>query len=109
MKHSNCIAAAVALSIVLPSFQVFAEAGSAKAEPTVDQLNLNSSTITGSKELPKVMNILPWKRAAAADGKPPKNSLLNEVLAPANRVEFRRELRYSNLMPVLPKDQDATR
>ena len=60
-------------------------------------LQLDTTQITGSREQPTVMNILPWKRAGASElpGAPP-DSLLNEVVQPVNRVEFRRELRYAD-------------
>lgn len=60
-------------------------------------LELDTTSITGSRELPTVMNILPWKRAAAAELRgAPDDTLLNQVLEPVNRVEYRRELRYAN-------------
>lgn len=60
-------------------------------------LLLDTTQITGSREQPTVMNILPWKRAGASElpGAPP-DSLLNDVVQPVNRVEFRRELRYAD-------------
>ena len=63
--------------------------------PTMDHLELDPTSITGNRELPKVMVIVPWKRADLGElqGKP-ANSLLNEVLSPVDRDVFRRELRY---------------
>ncbi len=63
--------------------------------PTMDHLELDPTSITGNRELPKVMVIVPWKRAdiGALQGRP-ANSLLNEVLSPVDRDVFRRELRY---------------
>ena len=63
--------------------------------PTMDHLELDPTSITGNRELPKVMVIVPWKRADIGElhGKP-ANSLLNEVLSPVDRDVFRRELRY---------------
>ena len=63
--------------------------------PTMDHLELDPTSITGNRELPKVMVIVPWKRSdlGALQGKP-ANSLLNEVLSPVDRDVFRRELRY---------------
>ena len=63
--------------------------------PTMDHLELDPTSITGNRELPKVMVIVPWKRSdlGALQGKP-ANSLLNEVLSPIDRDVFRRELRY---------------
>ena len=62
---------------------------------TMDRLELDPTSITGNRELPKVMVIVPWKRSDIGDltGRP-ANSLLNEVLTPVDRDVFRRELRY---------------
>jgi hypothetical protein len=60
-----------------------------------DRLNLNTTTVTGDREQPKVMYVVPWKSANIGDlsGKP-MNSLLDEALAPVDREEFRREVAY---------------
>ncbi len=60
-----------------------------------DRIELDTTQITGNRELPKVMYIVPWKRSDLGDlvGKP-VNSLLDEVLAPVDRDVFRRENRY---------------
>jgi hypothetical protein len=61
----------------------------------MDRLELEATTITGNRELPKVMYVVPWKKADLGDlkGRPP-NSLLDEVLAPVDRDVFRREVAY---------------
>jgi hypothetical protein len=61
----------------------------------VDRLELDTTQITGNRELPKVLYIVPWKRADLGDlvGKP-VNSLLDEVLTPVDRDVFKRENRY---------------
>jgi hypothetical protein len=61
----------------------------------VDRLSLGTATVTGDQEQPKVMYVVPWKRADIGDlsGKP-MNSLLDEALAPVDRDEFRREVAY---------------
>ena len=61
----------------------------------MDRLELEQTTITGNRELPKVMYVVPWKKADLGDlnGRP-ANSLLDEVLAPVDRDVFRRELAY---------------
>ncbi|MEP7245571.1 MAG: hypothetical protein ABI885_18120 [Gammaproteobacteria bacterium] len=61
----------------------------------LDRLELDTTQITGNRELPKVLYIVPWKRADLGDlvGKP-VNSLLDEVLAPVDRDVFKRENRY---------------
>jgi hypothetical protein len=61
----------------------------------VDRLQLDPTAITGSRELPKVMNIVPWKAAEPPGGPDrPLNSLVQEVLSPLDRDEFRREITY---------------
>lgn len=61
----------------------------------MDRLDLDATQITGNRELPKVLYIVPWKQSDLGDlvGKP-TNSLLDEVLAPIDRDVFRRENRY---------------
>ena len=65
-------------------------AGSGAAE---ESLQLETSTVTGNRELPKVMVIVPWKKAAPGDvpGRP-VDSLLDEAMQPVGRSAFRREL-----------------
>lgn len=60
-----------------------------------DRVELDTTTVTGNQELPKVMYIVPWKKSDIGDlaGKP-MNSLLDEVLGPVDRDVFRREVRY---------------
>jgi hypothetical protein len=66
-----------------------------KPPAAADRLDLNTATVTGDREQPKVMYIVPWKKADIGDlsGKP-MNSLLDEALAPVDRDEFRREVAY---------------
>ncbi|MGC4028390.1 MAG: hypothetical protein QM696_05940 [Steroidobacteraceae bacterium] len=60
-----------------------------------DRLELGTTQITGNRELPRVMYVVPWKRADLGDltGRP-VNSLLDEVLEPVDRDVFRRQNRY---------------
>lgn len=62
---------------------------------TMDRLELDSTAITGNRELPKVLYIVPWKKADMGDliGRP-ANSLLDEVLMPVDREVFRRQTDY---------------
>jgi predicted lipid-binding transport protein (Tim44 family) len=61
----------------------------------LDRLELDTTQITGNKELPKVMYVVPWKHSDLGDltGKP-ANSLVDEVLQPVDRDVFNREERY---------------
>jgi hypothetical protein len=72
-----------------------ASAGPKGGAAAADRLNLNTATVTGDREQPKVMYIVPWKSSNIGDlsGKP-MNSLLDEALAPVDREEFKREVAY---------------
>ncbi len=61
----------------------------------IDTLDLGTASITGMQELPRVLYIVPWKRAEPNDpaGRP-VNSLLDEVLAPVDPTVFERHIRY---------------
>jgi hypothetical protein len=77
-----------------------ARRGAAAAKPAAtDRLELGTATVTGDREQPKVMYIVPWKRSDIGDlsGKP-MNSLLDEALAPVDRDEFKREVIYYQAM-----------
>jgi hypothetical protein len=75
----------------------------ATAEPAVrtstaarsDRLNLDTTVVTGNRELPKVLYIVPWKKADIGElPAQPFNTLLDEVLTPVDRDVFRREVTY---------------
>jgi hypothetical protein len=73
-------------------------AGGARTAPTAraqDRIELDTTQITGNRELPRVLYVVPWKRSDLGDltGKP-ANSLLDEVLAPVDRDVFKRQNRY---------------
>ena len=70
-------------------------AGAAPKGNAKDRLDLDSTQITGNRELPKVLYIVPWRSAEQGDlvGRP-VNSLLDEVLEPVDRDVFRRQNRY---------------
>jgi hypothetical protein len=61
----------------------------------MDRMELGRTEITGNQELPKVLYIVPWKKADPGDlmGRP-LNTLLDEVLAPLDREEFVRQVDY---------------
>jgi hypothetical protein len=67
-------------------------AGNAKSS---DRIELGTTQISGNRELPKVMYVVPWRRADPGDfaGRPP-NSLLDEALTPVDRDVFRRQNSY---------------
>jgi hypothetical protein len=86
-----------------------------KAPGGSDRLELGTATVTGDREQPKVMYIVPWKKSDIGDlaGKP-MNSLVDEILAPVDRDVFKREVVYyravqadssQNGAPGRPSDQ----
>jgi hypothetical protein len=69
--------------------------GGQKAAPKIDRLELGTATVTGDREQPKVMYIVPWKRSDIGDlTARPMNSLVDEILAPVDRDVFKREVVY---------------
>ncbi|MEL7023407.1 MAG: hypothetical protein AAGL69_06630 [Pseudomonadota bacterium] len=68
---------------------------SARRSSAVDSIELNTSQITGNQELPQVLYIVPWKSSDLGDlvGRP-VNTLLDEVLAPADREVLQRQIAY---------------
>jgi hypothetical protein len=70
-------------------------ASAGKDARALDRLQLDPTAITGNRELPKVMSIVPWKAAEPPGGPDrPMGSLIDEVLAPVDRDEFQREITY---------------
>src|SRR5579862_3687139 len=67
----------------------------APSSKSSDRIELDTTQISGNRELPKVMYVVPWRRADPGDfaGKPP-NSLLDEALTPVDRDVFRRQNSY---------------
>jgi hypothetical protein len=60
-----------------------------------DRLDLDTTVVTGNRELPKVLYIVPWKKADIGElPAQPFNTLLDEVLTPVDRDVFRREVTY---------------
>jgi hypothetical protein len=77
--------------------------GGATRFRTMDRIELDSTAITGNRELPKVLYIVPWKKADLGDliGRP-ANSLLDEVLTPVDREVFRRQTEYFSKIDAAP-------
>jgi hypothetical protein len=70
-------------------------AAAPKAAKSSDRIELDTTQISGNRELPKVMYVVPWRRADPGEftGRP-LNSLLDEALTPVDRDVFRRQNRY---------------
>ena len=60
-----------------------------------DRIELGTTQISGNRELPKLMYIVPWQRAQVGKftGRPP-NSLVDEALSPVDRTVFARQNSY---------------
>ena len=104
--NTLCKTAALMLTALLAFSTAAAEDGeeaktaaardtSAPVNAARDELQLDSTNVTGNRELPRVMVIVPWKRSApgALAGRP-LNSLMDEVLTPIDREVFVRRLKY---------------
>lgn len=80
-------------AVVEPAAERRPEAADRRAY--ADQMQLESTSIRGNQELPRVLYIVPWKDPSLGDvsGKP-VNSLVDEVLAPLDRDVFLRQTKY---------------
>jgi len=67
----------------------------AAAADSVDSIELSTTEISGNRELPKLMYVVPWRRDQLGKfvGRPP-NSLVDEALMPVDRAVFDRQNRY---------------
>jgi hypothetical protein len=73
-----------------------------------DRVDLEATQITGNRELPRVMYVVPWKKSDLGDlGGRPANSLLDEVLAPVDRDVFLRQNRYYDALKPDAKAPDG--
>jgi len=78
-----------------PAARVAAASHASTPASTAAGVALGATDITGNKELPKVMVIVPWKDSLGAGGViKPTDSLLDDVLQPVDRGVFQRQIRY---------------
>ena len=107
-------ATAAPTSVPAPATHSPGKAGAAAKPPAGqktgahDQIVLDPTQITGNRELPKVMYVVPWKRPDLGDfaGRPAK-SLVDEALAPVDRDVFRRQNRYFAALQAEPAARPA--
>lgn len=71
-------------------------------------LELEETEITGARELPKVLYIMPWKKSAPDSRPLPMKSMMDEVLSPIDIDVFRRQVRYHEFTHPAP-EQDAAK
>ena len=95
MMRGFLLAMLVALGAAPAAQATDAPPAAKSKERAMDRLELDSTAITGNRELPKVMSIVPWKAAEPPAGPDrPMGSLIEELLSPLDRDEFRREITY---------------
>lgn len=107
-------AAPAPVKTVKPSNAAAKAADSDKKKGTAaDRLDLDKTVVTGNRELPKVLYIVPWKKSEMGDlPAQPFNTLLDEALTPVDRDVFKRELSYYDALqgagdgkPAAPQSQ----
>ena len=60
-----------------------------------ERLQMEGTEITGNKELPRVLYIVPWKSVERFDIKsPPITSILDQELTRIDRASFKRQIHY---------------
>jgi hypothetical protein len=60
-----------------------------------EKLQMQGTEITGNKELPNVLYIVPWKSAEQFDiSSPPITSIMEQKLTPIDRASFKRTIHY---------------
>ena len=85
MNNKNVFQLLMAITILAFSWSISAE----------DRIELEGMSIIGNKELPKMLYIVPWKNSELPDmNAPPIESLIDEALAPVDRDNFKRKIRY---------------
>ena len=69
---------------------------------------MKGTAITGNRELPKVLYIVPWKSTETVDiQSPPVKSIMDQELIMLERNAFMREVRYYNMF--FPASTDSVR
>lgn len=62
------------------------------------KLELEETEITGARELPKVLYIVPWKKTRPDSSPLPMRSLIDEALSPIDVDVFKRQVRYHEMI-----------
>ena len=75
-------------------FLIFAISSSANVIAQ-ERLQMEGTEITGNKELPRVLYIVPWKSVQRFDIKsPPITSIMDQKLTRIERASFKRKIHY---------------
>jgi len=67
------------------------------------KLELEATEITGARELPKVLYIVPWKKTEPDPRPLPMRSLIDDILSPVDIDVFRRQVRYHDMTHASPE------
>jgi len=81
------VIAPVLLIVVLATTKVLAET----------KIEMEETEITGARELPKVLYIVPWKKTRPGGDPLPMRSLIDEALSPIDVDVFKRQVRYYDM------------
>jgi hypothetical protein len=94
---------------ILPAFAALMLLSILQMVPAMAEvkLELEKTEITGARELPKVLYIIPWKKTAPDSRPLPMKSLMNEVLEPIDMDVFRRKVRYHEFTHPAAEAEDA--
>ena len=69
------------------------------AQEQEQRLELEGTSIIGNKELPKILYIVPWKKAENLDiSVPQTDSILDQPLDPIDRKTFQLQVKYHQLL-----------
>jgi len=82
MKHILLIVGVATLAMI--THLAFAE----------DRMELDKANIQGASELPKVLYIVPWKKAEIGTRPVKINRMVDEVLSPVDREVLQREIKF---------------
>ena len=84
-------------------FLIFAISSTASVNAQ-EKLQMQGTEITGNKELPKILYIVPWKSVERFDiSSPPIVSIMEQKLTPIERASFKRTIHYHNAVFATPK------
>ena len=61
------------------------------------KIEMEETEITGARELPKILYIVPWKKTRPGGDPLPMHSLIDEALSPIDVDVFKRQVRYYDM------------
>jgi len=80
---------------ILPALILLVAIVSSTAVSAQQSLQMEGTEITGNKELPMVLYIVPWKSVRRFEiESPPITSIMDQKLVPLERASFQRTINY---------------